>query len=60
MMGKLEIEGLFNEDLAAKPGALGINQPATIEFGRPVPASQPYTQPYWLAKTPTAGQLATP
>ena len=48
------IEGLFNVDLAVKPGPLAYNQPATVEFSRAVPAGQPYTQPFWLAKKPTA------
>jgi LmbE family N-acetylglucosaminyl deacetylase len=47
------IEGIFNEDLAVKAGPLAYNQPATIEFNRPVPANEAYTQPYWLAKPPT-------
>jgi LmbE family N-acetylglucosaminyl deacetylase len=46
------IQGIFNEDLAVKPGPLANNEPAAIEFSRPVPANQPYTQPYWLVKPP--------
>jgi len=48
------IEGLFNEDLSVKPATLAYNQPAAVEFSRAVPANQPYTQPYWLVKPPTA------
>ncbi|HXK07406.1 MAG TPA: PIG-L family deacetylase [Verrucomicrobiae bacterium] len=48
------IEGIFNEDLPAKPAPLNYNQSVAVEFSRPVPANQPYTQPYWLVKTPTA------
>jgi LmbE family N-acetylglucosaminyl deacetylase len=47
------VEGMFHEALAVKPATLGINQAATIEFSRTVPASQPYSQPYWLVKPPT-------
>jgi LmbE family N-acetylglucosaminyl deacetylase len=47
------VEGMFHEGLQAKPAALGINQSAKIEFTRLVPPSQPYSQPYWLAKPPT-------
>jgi LmbE family N-acetylglucosaminyl deacetylase len=46
------IEGIFNESLTVKPGLLAYNQPATIEFSRPVPAGEAYTQSYWLAKPP--------
>jgi hypothetical protein len=48
------IEGIFNDDLGAKPGELAYNQPTNIEFSRAVPANQPYTQPYWLVQPPTA------
>ena len=48
------IEGIFNEDLAVKSGTLSYNQPVNTEFARTVPAREPYTQPYWLAKTATA------
>ncbi|HJZ96093.1 MAG TPA: PIG-L family deacetylase, partial [Candidatus Solibacter sp.] len=47
------IEGIFNEDLAVKAGPLANNQPVNIDFSRAVPANQPYTQPFWLAKAPT-------
>jgi LmbE family N-acetylglucosaminyl deacetylase len=47
------IEGIWNEDLPAKPARLGNNQSATVEFRREVPAAQPYSQPYWLVKPPS-------
>jgi LmbE family N-acetylglucosaminyl deacetylase len=46
------IEGLFNQDLAAKPGPLAYNKAFNIEFAGLVPAGQEYSQPYWLAKPP--------
>jgi LmbE family N-acetylglucosaminyl deacetylase len=48
------IEGLFNEELNVKPAPLTYNQTITVDFSRVVPANQPYTQPYWLVKPPTA------
>jgi hypothetical protein len=47
------IEGIFSQDLSVKAGELALNKAVNIEFSRPVPANQPYTQPYWLAKQPT-------
>ena len=52
------IEGIWNEPLPAKAGVLPPNQPVTIPFAKTVPASQPYSQPYWLAKPP-AGDIYT-
>jgi LmbE family N-acetylglucosaminyl deacetylase len=52
-LNSASVEGMFNDALPAKPATLGINQAATIEFARAVPASQPYSQPYWLAKPPS-------
>jgi LmbE family N-acetylglucosaminyl deacetylase len=46
------VEGIWNEPLAVKPAALGYNESATVEFHKAVPATQPYTQPYWLLKPP--------
>jgi LmbE family N-acetylglucosaminyl deacetylase len=48
------IEGIWNQDAAAKPAVLGYNQSAEIPLTLTVPANQPYTQPYWLVKPPTA------
>ena len=48
------MEGIWNESLDVKPGPLATNQIVTIPFERNVPAGQPYTQPYWLVKPPTA------
>ena len=39
------MEGIFEEDMAAKPAALGLNQSATVEFSREVPKTQAYSQP---------------
>jgi LmbE family N-acetylglucosaminyl deacetylase len=46
------IEGMWNAGLSAKPGPLPYNQPVEIEFHQPVPADEPYSQPYWLRKPP--------
>lgn len=48
-----KVEGIWNEALDAKPARLGDNQSAQIEFTKRVPASQPYSQPYWLIKPPS-------
>uniref|UniRef100_Q025L5 LmbE family protein n=1 Tax=Solibacter usitatus (strain Ellin6076) TaxID=234267 RepID=Q025L5_SOLUE len=48
------IEGIWNQDAAAKPATLGYNQSADIALSLAVPPNQPYTQPYWLVKPPTA------
>jgi LmbE family N-acetylglucosaminyl deacetylase len=44
------IEGIWKEPLPAKAAKLEYNQGAIAEFSRQVPASQPYSQPYWLVK----------
>ena len=46
-------EGLFDADLPAQRGRLEFNKAKTVKLDRPVPASQPYTQPYWLVKPAT-------
>jgi hypothetical protein len=46
------MEGMWNEDLGAKPQKVGYNQSATVEFTRTVPPRQPYSQPYWLIMPP--------
>src|SRR5260370_39294842 len=48
------VEGIWNQDAAAKPATLGYNLSADIPLALTVPPNQPYTQPYWLAKPPTA------
>jgi LmbE family N-acetylglucosaminyl deacetylase len=53
-----QVEGIWNEALEVKPARLSANQSATVEFSRAVPAGQPYSQPYWLAK-PAAGDVYT-
>jgi LmbE family N-acetylglucosaminyl deacetylase len=47
------VEGFWNQPLDVKPSVLGNNRSATIELSRAVPADQPYSQPYWLAKPPS-------
>jgi LmbE family N-acetylglucosaminyl deacetylase len=44
--------GIWNAALAAKTGPLPYNELIQIEFKQPVPAGEPYTQPYWLVKAP--------
>ena len=47
------IEGIWNEELPAKPARLGNNQSAVVDFHAAVPPGQPYSQPYWLVKPPS-------
>ena len=47
------LEGMWNQDLAAKPGPLAYNQPVSIESSADVPPAQPYSQPYWLRRPPS-------
>jgi len=47
------LEGMFAEELPVEPVKLGYNQTNTLTAARQVPASQPYSQPYWLAKPPS-------
>jgi hypothetical protein len=49
-----QVEGMFNEAIPAKTGKLGYNQSLTADFSKPVPATQSYSQPYWLVKPQTA------
>jgi len=46
------VEGIWNEPLAVNHATLGYNQSTTIPFEHAVPASQAYSQPYWLVKPP--------
>ncbi len=48
------MEGMWNEALPKGPAKLAYNQSVAVEFTRPVPPAQPYSQPYWLVKPPTA------
>jgi LmbE family N-acetylglucosaminyl deacetylase len=45
-------EGFWNEAAPQEAKKLGYNQSVTVSFTRPVPAGQPYSQPYWLEKPP--------
>ncbi len=47
------MEGMWNEALPNPPAKLAYNQPLALEFSKPVPATQPYSQPYWLVKPPS-------
>jgi hypothetical protein len=47
-------EGMWNEAVPKPAAKLADNQPFTIEFTAKVPDTQPYSQRYWLAKTPSA------
>ena len=47
------MEGVWNEPLTVKSGALEYNDPVSIPFEKAVPLTQPYSQPYWLAKPPS-------
>ena len=46
------LEGLFNEELPVQPVRLDNNQTNALTVARKVPDSQPFSQPYWLAKPP--------
>jgi hypothetical protein len=52
------MEGMWNEPLPNPAAKLVYNQPLALEFTKPVPATQPYSQPYWLVKPP-AGDVYT-
>ena len=47
------------ERAAAEPDrrSSAYNQPLALEFAKPVPATQPYSQPYWLVKPPYRRRL---
>ena len=47
------LEGMWNRDLAAKPGPLKYNEPVLIDSSADVPPAQPYSQPYWLERPPS-------
>jgi len=48
------LEGMWSGAAANPPAKLALNQIANLNFAVEVPAAQPYSQPYWLAKPPTA------
>ena len=48
------LEGMFNEELPVQPVTLGYNQTNNLVSVRQVPSTEPYSQPYWLRKPPTA------
>ncbi|HEV3331053.1 MAG TPA: PIG-L family deacetylase [Bryobacteraceae bacterium] len=43
-------EGMFTGDLTVEAAKLEFNKSKLVKADRQVPASQPYTQPYWLVK----------
>jgi LmbE family N-acetylglucosaminyl deacetylase len=47
-------EGMWNEPIPEKRTELGYNQNVSMPVTRKVPPDQPYSQPYWLVKPPTA------
>lgn len=52
------LEGMWTGAAGKLPAKLAFNQSTTAEFTVAVPASQPYSQPYWLAK-PSTGDVYT-
>ena len=46
------LEGMWNGAAAKPPAKLALNEPVNLDFTVDVPAAQPYSQPYWLAKPP--------
>ncbi len=51
-------EGMWNEALPKEAARLPYNEPVAIPVTRAVPPSQPYSQPYWLAKPATGDAYA--
>jgi LmbE family N-acetylglucosaminyl deacetylase len=50
----VKVEGIWKQDLAVKQTALALNQNVDVPANLAVPANEPYTQKYWLAKAPSA------
>lgn len=56
MLESTRLEGFADKATTHSPPAkLTYNHSITAEVKVPVPASQPYSQPYWLVKPPSAG-----
>ena len=56
LLESTRLEGLVDRTtLRTPPTRLGYNQSVTAEVKVEVPGSQPYSQPYWLVKPPSAG-----
>jgi LmbE family N-acetylglucosaminyl deacetylase len=51
-------EGMFQDALASEPAKLEFNKSKALKADRQVPATQPYTQPYWLVKPPNGDVYA--
>ncbi len=47
-------EGMWNDALPKEPARLAYNQGVVVPVTHKVPATQPYSQPYWLVKRPAA------
>lgn len=47
------MEGMWNEPLPTPAAPLAPGKPLALQFSKPVPAGQPYSQPYWLMRPPT-------
>jgi len=55
LLENVRLEGFAQRAVAHKPPArLAYNQSATNEIKVEVPAAQPFSQPYWLEKRPSA------
>jgi len=52
------LEGMWTGAAANPPAKLALNQSTNLDFAVEVPAAQPYSQPYWLARPP-AGDVYT-
>src|SRR5204863_10046324 len=50
----IKVETIGSQDVATKQTALLLNQNVDVPARLQAPADQPYTQKYWLAKTPSA------
>jgi LmbE family N-acetylglucosaminyl deacetylase len=50
----VKIEGIWNQDIAVKQTALATNQNVDTQANLVVPATQAYSQKYWLVKPATA------
>src|SRR5262249_35929663 len=48
----LKVEGIWNQEIPAKKTNLDLNKNLDVPVPLTVPAGQPYTSKYWLAKPP--------
>jgi LmbE family N-acetylglucosaminyl deacetylase len=54
------LEGMWNEPLPNPAAALTPGKPLVLQFSKPIPATQPYSQPYWLLRPPTGDAYNVP